>query len=286
VKTSDRSSGSSLKVDEEKKNVNAYFDTESSYWNEIYHNNDVYSVIYQDRRSIAIKFFEDLTLPQDARILEIGCGAGLTAVDIAKRGYTVEAVDSVEAMIDLTRQNALNFGVENQIKANVNDVNDLHFPDNSFDLIIALGVAPWIADLNGALKEIFRVLVPGGYVIMTVDHRYRLNHLLDPVYMPALAGLKEGLRRILESAGLRKVTEIPRSRRHAVTEFNSLLASAGLVIIKHSMIGFGPFSFLKIQLFPGAVGIRLHRFLQRAANRGIPFIRSTGSQYLVLARKE
>jgi len=272
-------------IDEKKKNVNAYFDTESSNWNEIYHKKDVYSVIHQDRRSIAITFFEELSLPHDARILDIGCGAGLTTVDIAKRGYVVEAIDSVDAMIDLTRQNALNCGVEKQINAKVNDIHDLHFPDNSLDVVIALGIAPWIAELNIALKEIFRVLAPGGYVIMNVDNRYRLNHLLDPFYMPALAGLKEGLRRLLENSGLRNVTGIPRTRRHTVTEFDGLLSSAGLVKVKHCMIGFGPFSFLKIQIFPGAVGVWLHRFLQRAANLGIPLIRSTGSQYLVLSRK-
>jgi ubiquinone/menaquinone biosynthesis C-methylase UbiE len=280
------SSSSPLKIEEETKNVNAYFDRESSYWDEIYRNKDVYSVIHQDRRAIAIKYFEELSLPHEARILDIGCGAGYTTVDIARRGYSVEAVDSVAAMIDLTRQNAHNFGVEKQINANVDDVYDLNFPDNSFDLVIALGVAPWIADLNIALKEIFRVLAPGGHVIMTVDHRYRLNHLLDPAFIPALAGVKERLRRVLEKSGLKKATGIPRPHRHAVTEFNNLLASAGLAIIKHSMIGFGPFSFLKIQIFPGSFEIRLHRFLQRAADRGIPFIRSTGSQYLVLARKD
>ena len=95
--------------------MNAYFDTESSNWNEIYHKIDVYSVIHQDRRSIAITFFEGLSLPHNARILDIGCGAGLTTVDIAKRGYAVEAIDSVEAMIDLTRQNALNSGVEKKL---------------------------------------------------------------------------------------------------------------------------------------------------------------------------
>lgn len=285
MKTTCKLSDSPLGVDEEKKNVNAYFDSESSFWNEIYQKKDVYSVIHQERRSMAIKYFENLALPYDARILDIGCGAGLTTVDIAKQGYTIEAVDSVAAMIDLTRQNALRFGVGNRVNANVSDIHNLNFPDSSFDVVIALGVAPWIDNLNLALGEILRVLAPGGYLIMNVDNRYRLNHLLDPVYMPALAGLKEGLRRLLEESGFRKDTGIPRPRRHTATEFNNLLASAGAVIMKHCMIGFGPFSFLRIQLFPDRVGIILHSFLQKAANRGITLISSTGSQYLVIARK-
>lgn len=285
MKITCKSSCSPHVVDGEKKNVNAYFATESSFWNEIYQKKDVYAVIHQERQSIAIKFFEDLSLPLDARVLEIGCGAGLTTVAIAKRGYAVEAVDSVEAMIELTRENASNFGVEKQIHASVNDIHGLSFSDNSFDVVIALGVVPWIDNLNVALQEIFRVLASGGHLIMNVDNRYRLNHLLDPFYLPALAGVKDQLRLVLENAGYKRASGTPRTHRHSATEFNNLLDSVGLIKIKHAMIGFGPFSFLKIKLFSGEVEIRLHRFLQRAANQGIPLIRSTGAQYLVLARK-
>ena len=280
-----KSSESSLSVEEAKRNVNAYFVTESSHWNEIYHKKDVYSVIHQERRIAAIRMFDELTLPRESRILEIGCGAGLTSIDIATRGYSVEAVDSTAVMVDLTKQNARNSGVEQKISAKINDIHDLKFGDDSMDIVIALGVAPWIVDLKTAMKEIFRVLAPGGYLIISADHRYRLNHLLDPAHMPVFAGLKELLRKLLEDAGLKKIAGIPRVKRHTATEFDNLLAWAGLVKMRHCMIGFGPFSFLKIKLLPDAIEIKLHRLLQRAADQGVPLLRSTGSQYLVLARK-
>ncbi len=274
-----------LQFHEEKNNVNTYFASESSGWNDIYQKEDVYSIIHQDRRAIAFQYFQELSLPRDARILEIGCGAGLTSVDIARQGYVVQAVDSVEAMIDLTRKNALKFGMEKQIHASVMDVYNLQFSKQTFALVIALGVAPWLADLNRALKEISRVLTPGGYVLMNVDNRYRLNHLLDPFYFPRLAGLKERLRDFLEKASVCKTSSIPRPKRHSIKEFESLLESASLVKLKHRMLGFGPFTFLKIRLFPNSVGIKLHRYLQNEADKGTPLLRSTGSQYLVLAHK-
>ena len=69
-------------------------------------------------------------------------------------------------MIDLTRAHALQSGFKNRVSAKLGDVpSNLDFKTNSFDAIIALGVSPWLADLNQALREISRVLVPGGYAI-------------------------------------------------------------------------------------------------------------------------
>lgn len=288
TETADTASSDPLRFEEEKKSVDAYFTADSSAWNEIYQKEDVWSVIHQDRRSIALRYFRELSLPQDARILEIGCGAGMTSVDMARCGYTVEAVDSVKAMIDLTRQNALKFGVEEQIHAGVMDVFNLQFPDQTFDLVIALGVVPWLADSTRALKEISRVLAPGGYVLISADNYWRLIHLLDPVEFPPLTGLKERprLRLFLGKAKLREFSSIPRAKRHTVAEFDALLEAACLVKLKHQVIGFGPFTFWRISLFPGAFGIRLNRFLQNGAVRGIPILRSAGSQYLVLGQKK
>jgi len=278
-------SGSSIHIDREKMIVDAYFDAESSYWNELYQQNDVFGIIHQQRRTMAMKYFDELSLPKESRILEVGCGAGLTTVDLAQRGYTIEAIDRVKIMIDLTCHNALKYGVENRVKANVGDIYHLAFPDNTFGCVISLGVTPWLTDLNAALREIYRVLVPGGYTIINGDNRFRLNHLLDPAHMPALAGLKEKLKRLVEKRGLRKPSNEPRCYMYTIKEFNHALAPAGLAAIKYSMIGFGPFSFLKFQLFPNSTGAKLHNFLQRFADRGCAGLRSTGSQFLVLAKK-
>jgi predicted ATP-grasp superfamily ATP-dependent carboligase/ubiquinone/menaquinone biosynthesis C-methylase UbiE len=285
-RTTDTVSRSPEQFEKNKKNVNAYFSAESSNWNEIYQKKDLYSVIYQDRRSATLKYFHELSLPTDVRILEIGCGAGMTTVDIAREGYYIEAVDSVEAMIRQTRQNAVEFGVEKQVHANVMDAYSLQFPDQTFHLVVALGVVPWLTDLTRALKEITRVLTPDGYILMTMDNHWRLNYLLDPVEFPPFAGLKTRLRLFLEKVKLRKPSVSPRSKRHTTKEFTTLLESAGFIIRDHQTIGFGPFTFLRISLFPGAFGVRLHRILQNAANRDTPILRSTGSQYLVLVQKK
>jgi hypothetical protein len=98
--------------------------------------------------------------------------------------------------------------------------------------------------------------------------------------------LKERIKLILGRARSRELSSMPRWKRHTVDEFDALLEAACLVKLKHQVIGFGPFAFRRIPLFPGAFGVRLHRFLQTGADRGIPILRSTGSLYLVLGQKK
>lgn len=270
-------------MDGDKRSVADYFDAESSYWHGVYNGDDVLALIYQQRLSMALKYFDELSLPRTARILEVGCGAGLLTVDLARRGYTIEALDRVKSMVDLTRRNALRCGLENRVNAHIGDVYQLPFGDGTFGCLIALGVLPWVADIKAALTEISRVLLPGGYAILSADNRYRLNHLLDPACMPALAGLKGRLKKTLDRFQLRKPSQTPDVHRYTVKEFNQHLTSAGLVRIKHHMVGFGPFSFFKYEPFSGPTAVRLHRRLQEYSDRGLPLLPSTASQVLVAA---
>jgi hypothetical protein len=64
-----------------------------------------------------------------------------------------------------------------------------------------------------------------------------------------------------------------------------LLARAGLAKVADQTVGFGPFTFLGRPLLPARVGIQVHESLQRLADKGVPALRSRGSNYLVLARK-
>jgi hypothetical protein len=50
-------------------------------------------------------------------------------------------------------------------------------------------------------------------------------------------------------------------------------------------VGFGPFTFWGREVVSSSTQVKLHRWLQSGAERGLPGIRSFGTQYLVLARK-
>jgi hypothetical protein len=64
-----------------------------------------------------------------------------------------------------------------------------------------------------------------------------------------------------------------------------MLTHSGLKKVKGVTLGFGPFTVFGRAVLPEPFGTRLHRRLQNLAWLGTPVIRSTGTQYLVLAKR-
>jgi ubiquinone/menaquinone biosynthesis C-methylase UbiE len=265
--------------------VDSYFDSRSSDWAEIYTARSVEGVIYQRRKAVVLRWIDNLALPEGSRILEVGCGAGLTTIELARRGYLVNAIDSSEAMVERALRGATESDVGDRVKVSRGDAHSLPFEDNLFGLVVAIGVIPWIESPGTAVREMARVVKPGGYVVMSADNRARLNHLLDPRWNPALSPLRRFLKHVLERTGLRNPRSFVPSHFHSTSYIDRVVLESRLEKTKAVTLGFGPFSFLGRMLLPDLVGIRLNRRLQALANRGVPAIRSTGSQYLILARK-
>src|SRR5438128_2589049 len=175
--------------------VNAHFQSTVSYWKDIYDSQSVYATIYQQRRDLVLSLVDKLAVPTDSKILEIGCGPGLTTVALAKRGYNVEAIDAIDPMISLTREIADANGLGHRISARLGDIHHLAFPNNTFRLVLAIGVTEWLQTLDRPMREIARVLQPGGYLITNADNSGALHRMLDPLANPMLAPLKTLVRR-------------------------------------------------------------------------------------------
>jgi ubiquinone/menaquinone biosynthesis C-methylase UbiE len=273
----------------QQKLVDKLFDTQATYWRDTYKEKDIQGIIYQWRQSVALKYIDGLTLPKTAHVLEIGCGAGLLTIALAKRGFAVEAMDHAQSMIDLTLEHAKRMGIDNRINACTGDIHELSYRDQSFDLIVALGVIPWLHDFQKALAQITRVTASNGYVVLTMDNALRATTLLDPLTFPPLARVRLGIKRRLEKAGLLTTwnpwINAPPYNQHSIKEFNKSLHEVGLTIMKSTSVGFGPFTFFGHRLFSNGVGVKVQQKLQEYADNGYPILRSAGSQYIVLATK-
>lgn len=80
--------------------VESYCDSTSSYWAEIYSTESARGVIQQRRMALVLEWIDELARPRGSWILEVGCGAGLTTIELARRGYTVCATDSSRAVVE------------------------------------------------------------------------------------------------------------------------------------------------------------------------------------------
>jgi 2-polyprenyl-3-methyl-5-hydroxy-6-metoxy-1,4-benzoquinol methylase len=266
--------------------VNAYFQSQSSYWKEIYTSNGVYAEIHRNRYVKVLEWVDSLALVSGSKVLEIGCGAGYMAIALAQRGFQVYAIDSAEAMVEQACQQAIEVGVADRLSVDIGDVNSLAFEDESFDLVLAIGVIPWLERAEPAIQEMARLTRPRGHVILTADNRARLTSYLDPWQLPALRPLKRHVKILLERTKLRyRSPDDIDSTLHKCRFVDEALARFELFKIRSMTLGFGPFALFRRSILPEKPGIALHYRLQSLAERNVPVFRSTGAQYLVLARK-
>jgi ubiquinone/menaquinone biosynthesis C-methylase UbiE len=267
---------------EQQEQANAYFQARSLHWKDLYSIVGVQAEIIRDRHSAVLNWIDSLDLTPGSQVAEIGCGAGFMAIALAQRDFHVHAIDSAEAMIELARVHAAEAGLTGTLSCNVGDVYSLAFEDSSFDLVIAIGVVPWLELAALAIREMVRVTRPGGYVILTTANRVGLASLLDPMVGPLLRPLKLAVKHVLVRSGLR-----PRSPNmvfHGNRSIDRTLKRMGLVKMKGMTRGFG-FSFFRHSVLPEPLPTKLNHKMQHLADRGVFGFRSTGMAYFVLARK-
>lgn len=93
-------------------------------------------------------------------ILEVGCGLGTDTVRFARAGAQVTAVDLTAAAVELTARRLGDEGLNGEVRQA--DAEQLPFADGSFDLVYSWGVLHHTPDTARAIREVGRVLRPGG----------------------------------------------------------------------------------------------------------------------------
>lgn len=110
-------------------------------------------------------------------VLEIGCGTGTDALQFAKAGATVTAIDASRRSLEIARGRfALYEATGRFLQA---DAEALPFPDNQFDFAYSHGVLHHTPHPEEAVREILRVLKPSGEALVMLYHRHSYNYILD-----------------------------------------------------------------------------------------------------------
>jgi SAM-dependent methyltransferase len=118
--------------------------------------------------------FEAVAEVSPRRVLEVGCGPGELAARIRDElGAEVVAVDISPRMVELARGRG--------VDARVGDVQELELADGEFDCAVAAWMLYHVPDVDRALAELARILVPGGRLVAVTnapDHLHELRELL------------------------------------------------------------------------------------------------------------
>jgi ubiquinone/menaquinone biosynthesis C-methylase UbiE len=114
---------------------------------------------------------------KDLAVLEVGCGLGTDGAQFAKAGAKYTGIDLTDAAVDLAKRRFELFDLPGTFR--VADAERLDFPDNSFDLIYSHGVLHHTPDTATAVREIHRVLRPGGKAVVMLYHRDSYNYRVN-----------------------------------------------------------------------------------------------------------
>ena len=159
------------------------------------------------------KVIAELRLPARARILDAGAGSGRNMVELGRHG-AVTAIELSPTSVCLARARDVGEVVEGSVL-------DMPFESGSFDLATSLDVIEHLEDDLGALRELRRVVTPGGCLLVTVPAYQWLWSGHDEVNHHHRRYTRRSLRVVGEQAGWKQVR---------TTYFNSLLLPVAMVL--------------------------------------------------------
>lgn len=188
---------------------------------------------------------------QNKPVLDVGCGPGWLTVNYASNGAKVWAMDLTLRAASLTHAFLAQKGLWAQVIEG--NAEKLPFKDNAFDLVVSSGVLHHTPDFSGAIKELHRVLKPGGQAKITLYHKgilhaplvflmVRCLMLLFKIRHPGSNLAKEAKNSddfIRRYDGAKNPVGIGKSRR----EWGGILKQAGFAV-KDSRLHFFPKRFI------------------------------------------
>jgi SAM-dependent methyltransferase len=168
---------------------------------------------YRGRRKVLDRVIDGLRVPARAQILDAGCGSGRNMIEFARHGV-VTGVELSETSVCLARKRDVGEVIEGSVL-------EMPFAEGTFDLAASLDVIEHLEDDLAALRELRRVVKPGGALLVTVPAYKWLWSGHDEVNHHHRRYTRRTLQRVGEEAGWRQVR---------TTYFNSLLLPAAILL--------------------------------------------------------
>lgn len=161
----------------------------------MYEQEDTYWWFVGRRKLISTLLEQRFGRRTDLMLLDIGCGTGAVAAELAWRGFIVPADSSAQALQYCRRRQLQHLCCADSVR--------LPFRDATFDAVVALDLLEHIEDDHAAAAEIHRVLRPSGCLFVTVPAYRFLWSGHDLALMHYRRYTASELRRLLTTAGLK-----------------------------------------------------------------------------------
>jgi ubiquinone/menaquinone biosynthesis C-methylase UbiE len=132
--------------------------------------------------------FDRFKFPNECKILELGCGLGsLWSInqDRIPKAWDITLSDFSRGMLFATKKNLKS--IKHLFKYKIINAEAIRYPDDSFDVVIANGLLYLVPNLKKTIKEIARVIKPGGILIASTsgkNYMIELVRLLEKTKLP------------------------------------------------------------------------------------------------------
>jgi len=186
--------------------------------------------------------------------LEIGPGSGLYLPMLARHAARVVTVDIESVYLEQAKQSG---NLPENVEFRLDDITHSSLADNTFDLILCTEVIEHIADSSAALREIGRILKPGGIAIITTPQKFSPLELTAKIaFLPGIINIVRMIYNepILETGHINLLTE---------SSLREQIAAARLQVIENDKTGvYIPL----IAEFTGNPGQKIEARLEQALN--------------------
>lgn len=137
-----------------------------------------------------------------ARVLDVGTGTARIPIEICQRSdrLKITAIDLSAHMLQLAQRNIIEAGLTRQIRLEQTDAKRIPFADGAFDAVISNSIVHHIPQPIGAVREMLRVLRPGGLLFIRDLLRPRDAELIAGILAKHAGGTNDHQRQLFEQS--------------------------------------------------------------------------------------
>jgi ubiquinone/menaquinone biosynthesis C-methylase UbiE len=142
------------------------------------------------RTSDNVRFFQialtnvlhHLNIDNDSQVLEVGCGTCTKSIIMADLGYCMTAIDISEDALEKAKVQITLNNMQDRVFLKQGSILALPYEDESFDCVLVWGVLMHVPELEGALKELTRVIKNGGAIIIAENNMNSIQSFIFRLY--------------------------------------------------------------------------------------------------------